>query len=321
MNQFLLPVVKQRRGFSVAVILILIFICMAALSASAREGGGSHGGDTLVFEFTGSAQNLSTALKKAGPIEGCPDADAFGALVNDPRTHYSSATLVTVPTDEGEIEVDARNWNDDDGAHIEISRVRISQIKNPEIFMALVLHEFFGLMGIEGTNDQHATRKCFNGLNALGREDLAPRNLVYHINPVSSIERSFIQGGLFFECNATDAPAGSSPTMRLRLQEKSFCTAGAFALALEARDEDGHWSTLGRSGCLPPATLEKLFHVQYSIHSGEGRFVLEAPNMRQVNSLNLSSADRVKWDLETNWSLQKTSGKFRGTCSPELLVR
>ncbi len=306
---------------SLLALALLVFVGFAAVAASAREGGGSHGGDTLVFEFSGSAQNLAKALKKAGPLAGCPDADAFGALVNDARTHYSSATIVTVPTDDGEIEVDARNWNDSEGAHIEISRVRVSQIKNPDLFMALVLHEFLGLMGVEGTNDRRSSQQCLDGLNALGKEEVAPRSLVYHINPISSVERSFIQGGLLFDCVSKDAPDGSPASVRLRLQEKSFCAVGERAVALESRGEAGEWATLGRSGCLPPAKLETLFHVQYSIQTGEGRFTLDPPNLRQVLSLGFSSVDRAKWDMEANWTERKGSGRFRGSCSPELLVR
>ncbi len=141
--------------FAVAAILI---------SPSAYAGAESHGGSADELEFIGLGHQVAGLLSDWGPSQAFPEIDiaAFKLAISETRVRFTDEILMS----EGR-EVDA--LNDASTKAIQVNRPRYILISGrADQKLALVFHEYLGILGIEADHYRLSTRF----LDRLAREAL-----------------------------------------------------------------------------------------------------------------------------------------------------
>jgi hypothetical protein len=106
------------------------------------QASGGHGGDGLVFEFTGTANNIADQMAILGKLPNCPAPDLFKRTVStnptvEGHTKVKSAPIVLV----NYVEQDAEsNWST---REVTLNRSRIVNLTDPLAYFNVVMHEYF----------------------------------------------------------------------------------------------------------------------------------------------------------------------------------
>lgn len=170
-------------------ILGLLISVLGAYSAYA-QGSGSHGGDGLVIEFTGTARNIRAAMVPFGALAGCPTEAQFKEVIDQTKVISEPTVLIDF------VERDAKN--DADAKLITLSRARLVNLSDPLAYVNLVMHEYFGILKLEGTNETSASQFCLNQIRSRGVDVVST---IYKINPITTFEQQFTQGKSGLQCN------------------------------------------------------------------------------------------------------------------------
>ncbi|MCB0421218.1 MAG: hypothetical protein KDD61_09485 [Bdellovibrionales bacterium] len=128
-------------------VLLMFMISMLWVSSSlARVGQEGHGGDIVVSEFFGLAEEILESFKEL-PSKDLPSED-FVALFSESLEKVEVTSLDRVKL--GDTEVDAINFPDIDEPKILLGRERWL---DPRITMdmrkQLIIHEFLSIMGFD----------------------------------------------------------------------------------------------------------------------------------------------------------------------------
>jgi hypothetical protein len=134
--------------------------------------------------------NLIDAISIKNPSACAPKADLERVLKE--VTVYGKPVLFC-----NGYEQDACSFTNTEGKRItEISRGRLIQAKNADLYMNLVLHEYYVHLGLESTNRMLLSKGC---LDALSAEGTNVAGLMNQVSPLSSLEQQMSEGKIVLQ--------------------------------------------------------------------------------------------------------------------------
>lgn len=218
----------------IQMILSLYFLTLSSGVFATEGGSGSHGGDTLVMEFTGTQQNISDWYEKNGALTACPSpSDIVDAVRGESRIRVrSELTVFTNGT-----EVDAVTSPDDQPRATAISRMRLMTKPKDAGYALLTLHEIFVGLKLETTNDTSRSKGCLDSMIASG---LSIEKTLVTYKPFGSVVENFNAGTGLLKCEPTRLNEGASFTITANHESISAASsAGGVArdkIPLQIRD-------------------------------------------------------------------------------------
>jgi hypothetical protein len=280
---------KSKTKVMAVTILNLVALPMHPRAALAQSSG-SHGGDGLVFEFTGTANNLADKLISLGNLPHCPAGDLFKNTVStDPavsgHTDVSSAPIVLVDF----VEQDAAN--DSTNHKLILNRSRLVNLTDPLAYVNVVMHEYFGILKWEGTNDNSKSLACLSEMQKAGVTSAELANLIFRISPITTFEQQFAIGRAAIQCGAS----------RQRFMYDFGKNSSRGYASFLRLDEDGFYHRLDETAVSRDTTGEILtrFKSEYSVQTGLTTFTAVFRDF--CNNYLMESYDHQNWSLRKSW--------------------
>ncbi len=211
------------------ILLSATLIPLFAQANNTDEGGGfggGNGGDVFVDRFTTTARNLNQVFSEIRAKEPsfCPQSVAFADAVQE--TTVRSVPYVII----NGYEHDARNFQE--RKLIEISRKRQIEIADDLGLLTILLHEYLGVKGIEGTNDTQYSSACIQGVIQRGYR---AGEIVSPIETGKSFMASLAAGAFELRCEDESQTVSTSFSFRegsFVLQTKSNQSSAEKSLPL-----------------------------------------------------------------------------------------
>ena len=312
--------------FSLFYLLMILSLSLMTFSnqASAQDHGGvgdsgGHGGDTLVTEFTGTMRNILNAIPNVPVKAACiPESDPkrlqnlTQLFKGDPlniihkKAFIYSSPFVVLNGHPEDAQNDYKDRINKKDPFIELSRIKLVQIKDPEYYSILTLHEFYGLLGIEGTNDMTHSREC---VESLEKQGIKATDLAFKEKPFTSIEEKFFSGDgqLVLDCTLKRD--------HLVIFTQNRPKEGT-SLFIDHDSRSGKFTNIA-SARFPLKTLDQLlqmFTLEYSIESGLGTIHFDVP-LEEGKLLKLETVDHTTWNIQLYLS-RRHHKAHHGSCVP-----
>lgn len=244
------------------------------------QGSGSHGGDGLVIEFTGTARNIRAAMVPLGALAGCPTEAQFEEVIDQTKVISEPTVLINY------IEHDAKN--DSDAKLITLSRARLINLSDPLAYVNLVMHEYFGILKLEGTNDTSVSQLCLSQIRSHG---IDVNSLIYKISPITTFEQQFSIGRAALDCRNN---YGDYRRILAVCDEgkKDLCDVTA-----TIRLDDGLFTNMRGKAVsgYSSSKILKMFSTEYSVSNGSLNFRFSY--LSQWKDFAFESLDHVEWNV------------------------
>lgn len=262
------------------VILGLLIGVLGSYSAHA-QGSGSHGGDGLVIEFTGTARNIVEAMGPLGDLSGCPTQAQFKEVIAQTKVISEPTVLIDY------VEHDAKN--DPDTKLITLSRARLPTLSDPLAYVNLVMHEYFGILKLEGTNDTSVSQLC---LNQIRKQRINLRSLIYKINPITTFEEQLSRGKAALQC-VKDLTS---------IERIMVSTDDQLLWAKEDSDHLFHLIRHGdirviKGGLIQTVTNQVLENIRSEFDPSTGEVIFRMVLTTNCSRFVLTSKDHASWDV------------------------
>lgn len=246
------------------------------------QASGSHGGDGLVFEFTGTANNIADQMAIMGQLSHCPSAELFKNTVSTDLTVAGHTTVKSAPIVlVNYVEQDAESlWQ----THtITLNRSRLTNLTDPLAYFNVVMHEYFVILKLETTNDNSKSLACIGDMKAAGMTNETVTKLVFRISPISTFEKQFSQGLAGLECGSTRLLMTNFKKGRGNIVRATLSNDGVLRQSTEFAARTDSESIL------------HTFKSEYSVNEGVTRF--KALFTEACENFTLESYDHATWTV------------------------